>query len=521
MVAGRPPPSFCSGPMPKDCDSKEKPSEPGYFPSFVNNLVTPFVSCWQPPINSCVTPSRPTRQRQPMPLQLPDQQQQKTNIHEPHPNDVLCGRGGSSNRHIGNLNFRSLVAANKEMYVTLTKKQKMIVARKIVETIHMQDPPGRFLQKDSHTGLWFDIGVPRSLEKTSQALREKTPSTSETSKPGKSTPVSPGGSSVTAATSATEETYPDVVSEVGISSPVIPKSSPLTPTASPQEATASSPVSAVKSDASSSNEVPAISIPEHLESQFHPPRRMETRTPHVQPRWNHEYPPIPPQHNTQYPPPGPMSQPYPGPPYPRNPPPPPPPPDYYRHPQHRIPYSPQYPPSGFDRHKHRQHAGPPPPPYRQPSFPKFPPQHVSSSANRVPPSPDQKLFQVTSTAAPSSCKTLDKRFATPERSGSKGGNSKASGTVVRETTEVSPGRAQAWKKRRTVPEEASLTDDLGNRLSLKENGELKSPSGVLQSRSRREIAKDTKRGNGSDVMSGLAALSSAALLKLDEGGEKS
>jgi len=128
---------------------------------------------------------------------------------------------------------------------------------------------------------------------------------------------------------------------------------------------------------------------------------------------------------------------------------------------------------------------------------------------------------VPSTAAPSTCKTLDKRFATPDRSGSKGGTGKASGTVVRETAEVSPGRAQAWKKRRTVPEEASLTDDLGNRLSLKENGELKSPSGVLQSRSRREIAKDTKKRNGSDVMSGLAALSSAALLKLDEGGEKS
>merc|ERR1711935_189262 len=32
---------------------------------------------------------------------------------------------------------------------------------------------GRFLAKDLDTGMFYDIGLPRSLEKTSQALREK------------------------------------------------------------------------------------------------------------------------------------------------------------------------------------------------------------------------------------------------------------------------------------------------------------------------------------------------------------
>lgn len=97
-----------------------------------------------------------------------------TDIAVPHPHDVLCGRGGSANRHVGNANFRSLVSSNRAMYVRLTKRQKMQVARSIVDAIVSgQAPGGRFLQRDVETGLWFDIGRPRSLEKTSQALREK------------------------------------------------------------------------------------------------------------------------------------------------------------------------------------------------------------------------------------------------------------------------------------------------------------------------------------------------------------
>jgi hypothetical protein len=92
----------------------------------------------------------------------------------PHDNDVLCGRGNNANRHAGNVFFRDLIAANKAQYATLTKKEKMMLARQIVTVVcHHTDPPGRFLGRDTVTGLWYDIGGPRSLEKTSQALREK------------------------------------------------------------------------------------------------------------------------------------------------------------------------------------------------------------------------------------------------------------------------------------------------------------------------------------------------------------
>lgn len=93
----------------------------------------------------------------------------------PHDNDVVSGRGSGANRHVGNANFRDLVKCNKELYLSLSKHEKMAVARDILHVIEAQDPPGRFLQKNPETNLWFEIGKSRALEKISQALREKPP----------------------------------------------------------------------------------------------------------------------------------------------------------------------------------------------------------------------------------------------------------------------------------------------------------------------------------------------------------
>lgn len=68
-----------------------------------------------------------------------------------------------------------LVAANKQLYITLPKRQKMLLSRSIVNAVRSQNPPGRFLQKDSKTKLWSDVGDQRAQEKTSQALREGAP----------------------------------------------------------------------------------------------------------------------------------------------------------------------------------------------------------------------------------------------------------------------------------------------------------------------------------------------------------
>lgn len=84
--------------------------------------------------------------------------------------------GGQSNSHAGNAQWRMLVAANKELYVSLPKKQKMLLAQSIVNAVRSQNPPGRFLQKDVNgNNLWYDVGDKRAQEKTSQALREGAP----------------------------------------------------------------------------------------------------------------------------------------------------------------------------------------------------------------------------------------------------------------------------------------------------------------------------------------------------------
>ncbi|CAJ1958010.1 unnamed protein product [Cylindrotheca closterium] len=104
-------------------------------------------------------------------LTLPEEQKM-IDIKQPHHNDVLCGRGVTTNRHPGNESFRALVGVNKEVYVSSSKKQKMAISRSIVEAVSLLTPPGRFLEKNPQTSLWSDIGHKKAVEKTSQALRD-------------------------------------------------------------------------------------------------------------------------------------------------------------------------------------------------------------------------------------------------------------------------------------------------------------------------------------------------------------
>ena len=89
-------------------------------------------------------------------------------------NDVLCGRGGLTNNHPGNVFFRSLVRSRQEKYLFASKRDKALVAHSIVEAVRTMEPPGRFLKKNSND-KWMEIGNKKAREKTSQALREKAP----------------------------------------------------------------------------------------------------------------------------------------------------------------------------------------------------------------------------------------------------------------------------------------------------------------------------------------------------------
>lgn len=98
---------------------------------------------------------------------------QSEEVISPHPHDIICGRGGYANIHIGNLNYRELVEHNKLLYVANAKSRKVIVSKSIVKAIYSQNPPGRFLEKDKHRNQWIVLDEKRAIAKTSQALREK------------------------------------------------------------------------------------------------------------------------------------------------------------------------------------------------------------------------------------------------------------------------------------------------------------------------------------------------------------
>ncbi|KAL3816328.1 hypothetical protein ACHAXA_008399 [Cyclostephanos tholiformis] len=56
------------------------------------------------------------------------------NISNPGENDILCGRGGGTNAHPGNIKFRRLVAAHKLRYLAASKAEKPSVARDVTVT---------------------------------------------------------------------------------------------------------------------------------------------------------------------------------------------------------------------------------------------------------------------------------------------------------------------------------------------------------------------------------------------------
>ncbi len=89
-------------------------------------------------------------------------------------NDVLCGRGGESNHHSGNQQYRKLVKAFQPLYIASKRRYKPRIAQCIVYTIRSYG--GRFLKRTNPRSSHFeDVGNTKAREKTSQALREGAP----------------------------------------------------------------------------------------------------------------------------------------------------------------------------------------------------------------------------------------------------------------------------------------------------------------------------------------------------------
>jgi len=66
-----------------------------------------------------------------------------TDIRVLHKNDVLLGRGGKNNQHLGNETFRNFARERIEDYRNATKKGKSDLSRELVQLMRELDPPTR------------------------------------------------------------------------------------------------------------------------------------------------------------------------------------------------------------------------------------------------------------------------------------------------------------------------------------------------------------------------------------------
>jgi hypothetical protein len=105
---------------------------------------------------------------------LPRQRQEKTmaRMMEPHDNDILMGRGGKNNQHVGNGRLRGLARLQSKNYRNASKKGKSYISRELVKQVRLLNPPGRFLKKNLDTGDYEDVGDDVAREKASQVLRD-------------------------------------------------------------------------------------------------------------------------------------------------------------------------------------------------------------------------------------------------------------------------------------------------------------------------------------------------------------
>jgi len=87
--------------------------------------------------------------------------------------DVLSGRGGGTNVHPGNRDFRDLINKYRTIYLKAKKNDKPAISRAIVKEVRSRG--GRFLKKNERDNLYYEIGDAQAREKTSQALRQRAP----------------------------------------------------------------------------------------------------------------------------------------------------------------------------------------------------------------------------------------------------------------------------------------------------------------------------------------------------------
>ena len=103
---------------------------------------------------------------------LSEDLQTKTYIKdEINSSDVLCGQGGKSNNHEGNIQYRRILDEHRPFYESASRKEKTATAQKVVKEIVSSG--GHFLKKDQRVNRWYYADDILVWDKVTQALRDK------------------------------------------------------------------------------------------------------------------------------------------------------------------------------------------------------------------------------------------------------------------------------------------------------------------------------------------------------------
>ena len=91
---------------------------------------------------------------------------------EPRENDVLLGRGGRSNHHVGNKYYRAKTEEMRDEYRAAKKEDKTEISQRLVDWV-LNEQKANFLNLDTSTDKWYIIhDNTQRRRKASQALRE-------------------------------------------------------------------------------------------------------------------------------------------------------------------------------------------------------------------------------------------------------------------------------------------------------------------------------------------------------------
>ena len=86
----------------------------------------------------------------------------------PSPKDVLFGRGKTNQEHCGNVLLRDIMAEYLPEYRATTKPNKGSISLKVVLRIKQG---GRFLERDTDHGWWFEVSDEEARKKISVSFR--------------------------------------------------------------------------------------------------------------------------------------------------------------------------------------------------------------------------------------------------------------------------------------------------------------------------------------------------------------